>query len=477
MDRLALLLTVIAVFGKPSTAWAQDQLSRAAFFAAVKSAAQTAAWNDLIEIPQLAAVTDGRKAGYVLAIAYLAAQELGIPVTRADESKNYLVLKADGLFTAQGYDPNNPTHMAAKRAVESMGMKARTQITFAPGFQLAADRMMNDARSGGGCAFLSGWSGNDARQVEFLQRTCIDLRNVLSPMSAQARTDQASVASPAASTKASRASPSTLSSPTSPRRPRAGMRIGDSSAEEFRAEAESARQRAKSSGGGGDAGVNQAEINRRSQLSLEDLRAGMTKLRLKERRIVSALERNTDAKRTVTNPKLNAASRQSTQAELANEREGLEALLAEVRADIAMQAAALAPKEAREREIEGAKRRAEMAEQARKDAARDAVRDRFEESSYGRRLKSVIHAALLRQFLQDHPSPLPTERAAGERAVNTRARCIVRYITPRDPDNMTADDRAAIEMIIRDLPTGTITNRSVAMTYSLMNGQCMTEGQ
>lgn len=52
-----------------------------------------------MSIPRLLAITDGKKAGYVLALASLAVLELNIPLLRADESNSYLVLKANGLFT------------------------------------------------------------------------------------------------------------------------------------------------------------------------------------------------------------------------------------------------------------------------------------------------------------------------------------------------------------------------------------------
>ena len=116
-------------------------------------------------------------------------------------------------------------------------------------------------------------------------------------------------------------------------------------------------------------------------------------------------------------------------------------------------------------------------EEARDEQARDALRDKFEASAGGKILHSVIQTSLMAAFLQEHPSLLPSERSAGEKAVNTRAKCIVRYITPKDPNNLSEDEKAAIDMIITDLPLrGTIRNQSVGATYALMNKQCIMDG-
>ena len=184
MNRCALLaLTVAAAIGNLTTATAEEQFSRAAFLDAMKTAAKSESWNEVMWIPQLSGITEGKKADYVLALAYLASMECGPAVARVDESKSYLVLKADGLFTAYGYDLSNPAHIAAKRATESMGVKARTQIMFASAFQAIASQLLTKAIliSQSDCDFSRGWAGSDSGQIDFLRRTCSDLRHVLYP--------------------------------------------------------------------------------------------------------------------------------------------------------------------------------------------------------------------------------------------------------------------------------------------------------
>jgi hypothetical protein len=296
----------------------------------------------LIEIPELAVLTNGKRAGYLLGMAYLASQRLGIPI----QSKTYetmVLVNADGLFVANIF--KNGSHPA-------IGF----QTPLGRGdFKRAAIMVLENAAANE-CRFSSGWYRNDAREIDFLTRTCGDLQ--------------------------------------------------------------------------------------------QQTREAVELIQARAQRIEEA-RRQLEAEEAARAQKIE------------EERRQLEAEKAE-----------------RAQRIVEEKRRIEAEEAARKKQARDALRDRFEASARGRILYSVIRASLMQRFLQTHPSPLPSERAAGERAVNTRAKCIVRYVTPEDPDKMSADEKAAIDMIITDLPLhGAIRNQAVALTYALMNTQCMEDGQ
>jgi uncharacterized protein len=102
----------VAVVAVPSVA--QEQFSRERFLSAVAaplakfgpnfyleeySLETTPPWFDLIEIPKLSILTNGKRAGYMLGLAYLASQELRIPI-QTNEFQVQYTFKADGLFGA-----------------------------------------------------------------------------------------------------------------------------------------------------------------------------------------------------------------------------------------------------------------------------------------------------------------------------------------------------------------------------------------
>ena len=137
-----------------------------------------APWDDLIEIPELAVLTDGKRAGYLLGMAYLASQELRIPIQTKDAVAGGMVfgrsVGAEGLFGATIYKSKGP-----------YGNSLSFQVPFPVGdFQRAAIALLQNAAVGK-CEFSSGWYKNEAKEIGFLNRTCSDLRTVVAAASAE----------------------------------------------------------------------------------------------------------------------------------------------------------------------------------------------------------------------------------------------------------------------------------------------------
>jgi len=106
-------------------------------------------------------------------------------------------------------------------------------------------------------------------------------------------------------------------------------------------------------------------------------------------------------------------------------------------------------------------------------AAHDSARERFAASRDGQRLYSAFYAAQMRMFTKNHPSRSPSETVGGEERSAAQARCMVRRISLEDPDHVTADERAAIEMLIRDVPAGLqIEDPAVGRLYGAVYSSC-----
>jgi hypothetical protein len=443
---------------------------------------RSAPWDDLVEIPELATLTDGKRAGYLLGMAYLAAQELGIPIEKK-ESAIVVSFTASGLF--QGNIYKNQTGVTF-------------QVPFPVGdFQRAAIALLQNAAVGK-CEFSSGWYKNDAKEIGFLNRTCSDLRTVVAAASAEldrakaaaaaeVRTQAAAASAELGRAKAADAAQSrTGSEAASPELDRAAAAAGAAAAAQVKA-------------GGGCCGQDpitydhlqesdKQEAGRLTKLSQSELQTGLDTIssKTKETQIKKSQLTGLDQNGRPLNgvyvgkggpPPLTASQQEQVQL--------LDAQLGELRHEAKLHVAALQVVQAQlaearrlqEQEVMKQEQARKAEEEARKEQARAPLRDKFEASGRGKILYSVIQASLMAEFLQTHPSPLPSERSAGEKAVSERAKCIVRYVTPKDPDNMSADEKAAIDMIITDLPLrGAIRNQAVATTYALMNEQCMMDG-
>jgi hypothetical protein len=200
----------------------------------------------------------------------------------------------------------------------------------------------------------------------------------------------------------------------------------------------------------------------------------MAQINAEESSLSSALNRNAGM---TTSPKFNRAYADGLAADREAERQRIEAKLADVREDKELQEAARPIVEARAQQIEEANRRLEAEEAARKKLARDKQLDRFEASARGTMLFSVIRAYSLTKYLQQHSNPLPSERTTGESTAKLLAKCVTRHIT-RDPDNISPDEKAAIDMIIAELPQhGTIRNHTVAEFLASTILQCSVDCQ
>ena len=219
------------------------------------------------------------------------------------------------------------------------------------------------------------------------------------------------------------------------------------------------------------------------EMTLGDWKARLAIITQHESSLLVALNQNA---RTNVSPKFAGAYGGQLAADIGAEHNTIELSLAEVRADKEMQEAAGPIVAARAQQIEEANRR--LAEENRRAAAeesvraemeRDAQQDRFEASPRGMTLYSVLREYWMRMFILDNPSPLPSERTAGETAAKLFAKCTTRQLTPKDPDNMSADEKAAIDMIITDLPRGkisTIRNNTVARILAAAASQCTLGG-
>jgi hypothetical protein len=403
---------------------------------------------NLVDLPELGTLTEGGRAGYMLGLAFLTSQELGIPIQTKDRG-TYVLIKADGLFVANVFK-NAPRGRNIVIGFKSIGFDEILRANW--DFETPAIKLLGESAMGE-CEFSAGWYRNDAREIDFLKRTCSGLHALV-----RARLQGVQQVAPKDATPASPL-PAEASMP-----PMVPSQI---------AAAEPLTKHAM------DPEAGQSEINRRSQFSLGDIREFMSTLRQRESNILEKLDRNArNGHWGISGAKSIQASNQSIQADLVTERQELEAMLTEVRKEIGIQAAALAIVESHERKLEEAKRQLQAQEQARKMAAREAVRDKFEASARGKLLYVALQASLMNRFLENHPSPLPSQREAGKRAVDIRAKCIVRYTTPKDPSNMSADEQAAINMMITDLPLrGSIRNQSLATVYALMDTQCMADGR
>lgn len=93
-------------------------------------------------------------------------------------------------------------------------------------------------------------------------------------------------------------------------------------------------------------------------------------------------------------------------------------------------------------------------EEAPKAVAQDAVHVPFAVTSDGQKLYSAVYAAQMKMFAKNHPSQSPSERATAETKSAAQATCIVRRMSPKNSDAVTAEERAVIEMITRDLAAG-----------------------
>lgn len=475
MDRAkCLLMVVLAVAVVAGPCAAQEQFSRERFLSAVATPLatltrnaeprrdafgrsvsapmihideyklQSAPWSDLIEIPELAILTDGKRAGYLLGMAYLASRDLGIPI----QNKNlgtYVIVKADGVFVANAF---------------VSGFQGRRVTTDFQNFKTAAITVLEKAAVGE-CEFSSGWYRNDAREIQFLKRTCVDLQEQTRAAVQRASPTVASM--PGKSIYVTQAPPT--GSDAAPSQPSSWVPPSTvpnhNVAEAITKPAISPEARA-------------LEVKRRSEMSLSEWKARMAQINAEESSLSSALTRNAGM---TTSPKFNRAYADGLAADRNAERQRIEARLAIVREDKELQEAARPIVEARAQQIEEANRRLEAEEAARKKLARDQQMDRFEASPRGAMLYSVIRANFLTKYLQQHPNPLPSERATGESAAKLIAKCVTRNIT-HDPDNISADEKAAIDMIIAELPQhGTIRNHTVAEFLASTILQCTVDCQ
>lgn len=377
-------------------------------------------WLNLVDIAELSTLTEAGRAGYMLGMAYLASQELRIPIQTKDRG-NYVLIKADGLFAANVFK-NAPRGQNVAISFKSVGFDEALRANW--DFETPAIKLLEEAAAGE-CQFSAGWYRNDTSEIDFLKRTCSDLQ-------ADVRASVQKVIPPDANT----VSPQLSRSPTPLEVHGQVATAGPVTQPAMNPEAR------------------QNEINRRSRLSGDLLRAGMNNLTAQESTIVSALEKNSKRSTMAPSPKVNASPRQNIQADHANERLALETKLAQVREEIAIQSLALAIVEPLEKKAEEAKRQVEAETAARKAKEVSAMRARFAATSVGKKL----YDGFINRFGARYRGKvmLPTEKAAVEKGLQAGGRCFVDRLAVEPIDE---DSKVAFEIIISNLNGAKIENQ------------------